>query len=177
LSVGDIVRVTKNHLSSDGVTLLNNWRLGIESITENELLLTNGAKVDLRRPLHLDQGYAVTSHSSQGQTVDQVLVAAPVRSMDFVSAIMFYVGVSRARYQVQVFTDSRAALLEAVEENLGVRTAAVEAMGEVKPSSGPALPLSSFNCVQPWSDSLSKPTLFSGRGYFPLQVWPIPNTR
>jgi hypothetical protein len=43
-------------------------------------------------------------------------------------------GVSRARNQVQVFTDSRAALLEAVEENLGVRTAAVEAMGEVKPS-------------------------------------------
>jgi ATP-dependent exoDNAse (exonuclease V) alpha subunit len=135
LSVGDIVRVTKNHLSSDGVTLLNNWRFGIESITENELLLSNGAKVDLRRPLHLDQGYAVTSHSSQGQTVDQVLVAAPVRSMDLVSAIMFYVGVSRARHQVQVFTDSRVALLEAVEENLGVRTAAVEAMGEVKPSS------------------------------------------
>jgi hypothetical protein len=48
---------------------------------------------------------------------------------------MFYVGVSRARNHVQVFTDSCAALLEAVEENLGVRTAAVEAMGEVKPSS------------------------------------------
>jgi hypothetical protein len=48
---------------------------------------------------------------------------------------MFYVGVSRARNQIQVFTDSRAALLEAIEENLGVRTAAVEAMGEVKPTS------------------------------------------
>jgi hypothetical protein len=117
------------------VTLLNNWRFAIESISESELMLTNGAKLDLRRPMHLDQGYAVTSHSSQGQTVDQVLVAAPVRSMDLVSAIMFYVGVSRARKHVQVFTDSRAALLEAVEENLGVRTAAVEAMGEVKPSS------------------------------------------
>jgi type II secretory pathway component PulJ len=116
------------------VTLLNNWRFAIESISESELMLTNGAKLDLRRPMHLDQGYAVTSHSSQGQTVDQVLVAAPVRSMDLVSAIMFYVGVSRARNHVQVFTDSRAALLEAVEENLGVRTAAVEAMGEVKPS-------------------------------------------
>jgi len=135
LSIGDTVRITKNHPSSDGVTLLNNWRFAIESISESELMLTNGAKLDLRRPMHLDQGYAVTSHSSQGQTVDQVLVAAPVRSMDLVSAIMFYVGVSRARNHVQVFTDSRAALLEAVEENLGVRTAAVEAMGEVKPSS------------------------------------------
>jgi hypothetical protein len=135
LSIGDTVRITKNHPSSDGVTLLNNWRFGIESISESGLMLTNGAKLDLRRPMHLDQGYAVTSHSSQGQTVDQVLVAAPVRSMNLVSAIMFYVGVSRARNHVQVFTDSRAALLEAVEENLGVRTAAVEAMGEVKPSS------------------------------------------
>jgi hypothetical protein len=135
LSIGDTVRITKNHPSSDGPMLLNNWRFAIESISESELMLTNGAKLDLRRPMHLDQGYAVTSHSSQGQTVDQVLVAAPVRSMDLVSAIMFYVGVSRARKHVQVFTDSRAALLEAVEENLGVRTAAVEAMGEVKPSS------------------------------------------
>jgi conjugative relaxase-like TrwC/TraI family protein len=134
VSVGDTVRVTKNHLSRDGVSLLNNWRFGVESISENELKLSNGAKLDLRQPLHLDQGYAVTSHSSQGQTVDQVLVAAPVRSMDLVSAVMFYVGVSRARNHVQVFTDSRAALLEAVEENLGVRTAAVEATGEVKPS-------------------------------------------
>jgi hypothetical protein len=58
-----------------------------------------------------------------------VLVAAPVRSIDLVSAIMFYVGVSRARNQIQVFTDSRSALLEAIEENLGVRTPAVEAMG------------------------------------------------
>jgi hypothetical protein len=135
LSIGDTVRITKNHPSSDGVTLLNNWRFAIESISKSELMLTNGAKLDLRRSMHLDQGYAVTSHSSQGQTVDQVLVAAPVRSMDLVSAIMFYVGVSRARNHVQVFTDSRAALLEAVEENLGVRTAAVEAMGEVQPSS------------------------------------------
>ena len=135
LSIGDTVRITKNHPSNDGVTLLNNWRFGIESISESQLTLTNGAKLDLSRPMHLDQGYAVTSHSSQGQTVDQVLVAAPVRSMDSVSAIMFYVGVSRARNHAQVFTDSRAALLEAVEENLGVRTAAVEAMGEVKPSS------------------------------------------
>src|SRR5260221_3666079 len=55
--------------------------------------------------------------------------------MDLVSAIMFYVGVSRAGDEVLVFTDSRAALLEAVEENLGVRTAAVEAMGEVNPNS------------------------------------------
>jgi conjugative relaxase-like TrwC/TraI family protein len=135
LSIGDTVRITKNHPSSDRVTLLNNWRFAIESISESELMLTNGVKLDVRRPMHVDQGYAVTSHSSQGQTVDQVLVTAPVRSMDLVSAIMFYVGVSRARNHVQVFTDSRAALLEAVEENLGVRTAAVEAMGEVKPSS------------------------------------------
>jgi hypothetical protein len=134
LSLGDTVRITKNHLSSDGAPLLNNWRFGIESISERELVLTNGAKLDLRRPVHLDQGYAVTSHSSQGQTVDQVLVAAPVRSIDLVSAIMFYVGVSRARNQIQVFTDSRAALHEAIEENLGVRTAAVEAMGEIKPT-------------------------------------------
>jgi ATP-dependent exoDNAse (exonuclease V) alpha subunit len=35
--------------------------------------------VELRRGLwHLDQGFAVTSHASQGKTVDQVIVSAPV---------------------------------------------------------------------------------------------------
>jgi conjugative relaxase-like TrwC/TraI family protein len=132
LSEGDTVRVTKNHLSSDGQKLLNNLRFTVASFTDNKIELSNGAKLDVSQPLHLDQGYAVTSHSAQGQTVAQVLVACPVRSMDLLSAVMFYVGVSRARTEVQVFTDSRAALLETVEENHGVRTAAVEAMGEVE---------------------------------------------
>ncbi|MBV8415124.1 MAG: hypothetical protein JO251_07940 [Verrucomicrobia bacterium] len=32
------------------------------------------------RALHIDQGIAVTSHASQGKTVDQVIASAPVSS-------------------------------------------------------------------------------------------------
>jgi ATP-dependent exoDNAse (exonuclease V) alpha subunit len=31
-------------------------------------------ELDLHKHLHLDHGYAVTSHSSQGQTADRVLI-------------------------------------------------------------------------------------------------------
>jgi len=31
-------------------------------------------ELDLNGPVHLDYGYAVTSHSSQGQTADRVLI-------------------------------------------------------------------------------------------------------
>jgi Viral (Superfamily 1) RNA helicase len=64
--------------------------------------------------LHIDQGMAVTSHSSQGKTVDQVIVSVPVRSFSQVNEAQFYVSMSRARSAIYLFTDSKVALPEAV---------------------------------------------------------------
>jgi hypothetical protein len=63
---------------------------------------------------HLDQGVAVTSHASQGKTVDQVIVSAPVESFSQVNQSQFYVSMSRAREAMHVFTNSKAALRQAV---------------------------------------------------------------
>jgi len=65
-------------------------------------------------PLHLDQGVAVRSHASQGKTVDQVIASVPVAAFSQTNKAQFYVSMSRARHAMHLYTDSKAALKEAV---------------------------------------------------------------
>ena len=64
--------------------------------------------------MHLDQGKAVTSHASQAKTVDQVIASVPVRSFSQANEAQFYVTMSRARWAMHVFTDSKVALRDAI---------------------------------------------------------------
>jgi conjugative relaxase-like TrwC/TraI family protein len=73
---------------------------------------------------HLDYGYAVTSHSSQGQTADRVLVHADTEeSVHLVNSRMAYVAVSRGRYDAQVYTNDRSELAEHLTRDVSHRTA------------------------------------------------------
>jgi ATP-dependent exoDNAse (exonuclease V) alpha subunit len=64
---------------------------------------------------HIDYGYASTSHSSQGATVDRVIVNIDTaRSAELVNRKQFYVSISRARHGVTVYTDDRFTLRHAV---------------------------------------------------------------
>ena len=64
---------------------------------------------------HLDHGYAVTSHSSQGTTVDRVLVNADTRESELLlNDRMSYVAVSRAREDAIIYTNSTQDLSEAL---------------------------------------------------------------
>lgn len=72
--------------------------------------------VDANKFRHLDHGYAVTSHSSQGQTVDRVIVNADTReSAGLLNRRMAYVALSRAREDGLVFTNSMTDLAAALE--------------------------------------------------------------
>ena len=131
IAVGDTVRVTKTHPSLCGRDLINNELLKVIAIRDGLIRFDNGESLDTQELAHIDQGHVVTSHASQGKTVDQVLISAPVNSFDLVNAIMFYVSVSRGRDQARVFTDSKGALLEAIENNLGTRLGASGLLNEV----------------------------------------------
>src|SRR5947209_16987034 len=66
---------------------------------------------------HLDHAYAMTSHSSQGMTVDRVLIHVDTgdsRIRGLVDKTLSYVATSRARHDAQVFTDSAAQLSTAL---------------------------------------------------------------
>jgi hypothetical protein len=70
-------------------------------------------------------GYAVTSHSSQGKTVDDVLLVASSKSFAAVNREQFYVSISRGRERVHVFTDDADLLARRVTDS-HTRKAAVE---------------------------------------------------
>jgi len=63
---------------------------------------------------HLAHGYCVTSHASQGKTVDQVFVGISTASFPAASREGFYVSCSRGREKVTVYCDEKDALLDAV---------------------------------------------------------------
>jgi hypothetical protein len=108
-SVGDRIQFTApaNELK------VANRELGtIESIEEDGRLclkMDGGrtAELDPRRHLHLDHGYSMTSHSSQGQTADRVLIHVDTElgAKDLLNCRMAYVSVSRGCYDAQIYTN------------------------------------------------------------------------
>lgn len=75
---------------------------------------------------HFDQGYAVTSHSSQGLTADRVLVNVEVSAhRDLVNQRFAYVAVSRAAYDVRLYTDDGNRLEKDLGRNVS-KSAAIE---------------------------------------------------
>jgi ATP-dependent exoDNAse (exonuclease V) alpha subunit len=82
---------------------------------EMRVALDSGRDVsfDPQQFRHLDYGYAVTSHSSQGLTVDRVLINADTQeSLRLLNDRMAYVAVSRAREEALIYTDSTQNLRE-----------------------------------------------------------------
>jgi len=79
---------------------------------------------------HLDYGYAVTSHSSQGQTADRVLIHADTEeSAQLVNIRMAYVAVSRGRYDAQIYTNDKSELAQQLNRDISHHTA-IAAMQE-----------------------------------------------
>jgi hypothetical protein len=112
LSVGDQVRVTKN-FQGQGKKFRNNELRTVSGLSNGKLTLGE-SEVLLKGAVHIDQGIAITSHAAQGKTVDQVIVSVPIDSFSQANEAQFYVSMSRAREAMHLFTDSKAALREAV---------------------------------------------------------------
>ena len=91
-------------------------------------------KASLQRLRHIDYGYASTSHSSQGATVDRVVVNIDTfRSVELVNRKQFYVSISRARDGVTIYTDDREALRHAVNRNREKSVALEKARIRIQP--------------------------------------------
>jgi hypothetical protein len=103
---------------------VNGERVQVQAIRDGRIALTDGRVL----PSNLNaftHGYAVTSHSSQSKTVDEVLLVASSRSFAAVNQQQFYVSISRGRHRCQVFTDDAELLARRVTDS-HERKAAVE---------------------------------------------------
>jgi ATP-dependent exoDNAse (exonuclease V) alpha subunit len=123
-----------------------NRELGtIEKIEVNgnlQLRMDSGRRVrfNIKENPHLDYGYAVTSHSSQGQTADRVLVHVDTEQAGEkrVNRRFAYVAVSRGRYDAQIYTNNGADLAQRLERDVSHRsameTSSESAAHEIQPS-------------------------------------------
>jgi ATP-dependent exoDNAse (exonuclease V) alpha subunit len=117
VAVGDVLRITQNGKTADGKQRLNNGDLvHVTGFDPRGNLLTAERKTIGRDFGHLAYGYVVTSYGSQGTDVDRVLIGQSAASFPASSREQFYVSVSRGKRQAVIYTDTKAALLTAVQQ-------------------------------------------------------------
>ncbi len=118
----------------------------IEASGNLQLRLDSGRAVEfnVKENPHLDYGYAVTSHSSQGQTADRVLVHVDTDQAGekLLNRRLAYVAVSRGRYDAQIYTNDKSALAEGLGRDVSHRSA-IEATRTVESPSQKLEPPSS----------------------------------
>jgi conjugative relaxase-like TrwC/TraI family protein len=126
-AAGDRVQMT----APDRERSVPNRELGtVEGIDKNgrmEIKWDSGrtSSFEVAERRHLDYGYAVTSHSSQGQTAGRVLVHVQTEraSEKLVNHRLAYVAVSRGQHDARIYTDDKVKLARALDRDVSHRSA------------------------------------------------------
>jgi conjugative relaxase-like TrwC/TraI family protein len=138
LAAGDRLRVTMNGLlereTRRGVLgklakdRINNGSVyEVDGFTKRgDIKLSNGFVIP-KNYGGITHGYVVTSHASQGKTVDVALIALGQESFAAANREQFYVSVSRGKEAVRLYTDDKAEMMEAVQGSAS-RLSATELM-------------------------------------------------
>ncbi len=103
LAVGDRVRVTASGKTNDGKRFSNGSLLTVEGFTKGGDIIANNGRVIDRDFGHLAHGYVVTSHASQGVTVDKVFIGMSSESFPATIERTGYVAVTRGREKARDF--------------------------------------------------------------------------
>jgi hypothetical protein len=91
-----------------------------------------GVRFNVREHPHLDYGYAVTSHSSQGQTADRVLIHVDTEKSELLVNNRFaYVSVSRAQHDAHIYTNDATKLSHNLSRESSQRTATEVEQGPI----------------------------------------------
>ena len=131
IAPGEHLLITKNNRSAN---LRNGDLHQVRAIDGNTITLDNGYKLNAARPLHIRQGYTMTSQASQGHENPKMFAFLPVSATSQINAVQILVSLSRASREVRLYTDSKAVLREAAIKP-GQGTSAVELIdGESKPA-------------------------------------------
>jgi ATP-dependent exoDNAse (exonuclease V) alpha subunit len=119
-SVGDRIQFTAPMKQFE---IANRELATIEDIKKDGMIsarLEGNRMVRINTPdmLHFDHGYAVTSYSSQGLTADRVLIEIDSTAHpQLLNSRFAYVAVSRARFEVEIYTDDSAGLAERLTQD------------------------------------------------------------
>ncbi|MET4133588.1 conjugative relaxase-like TrwC/TraI family protein [Porphyrobacter sp. MBR-155] len=142
LRTGDSIRFTRNDREAGRINGARGEVTAIDQQTRtaevrNPRGQTQTLSLDAARDQHIAHAYVETAFAAQGRTADHVMIHADSKATNLIDQKSFYVGISRAKDSVAVYTNDRAKLVSAISERAGqVQTAmalpvpsAVKALG------------------------------------------------
>ncbi len=125
IRVGDLLRFTKNDKE---LGTRNGEKAEVIAIDHEArravLMVGKEAKTfDLDKLKHVDYSYAITVHSSQGMTCERALVNMDTSKAALLGQESFYVSISRAKYEVKIYTDSKEKLPDRLQKTMAQESA------------------------------------------------------
>ncbi|MCA9026697.1 MAG: relaxase domain-containing protein [Planctomycetaceae bacterium] len=131
LAVGDHIRFTLGGKSLQSQRISNGRLDEIESFdADGNLILKSGMTIS-RAYGHLDLGYVVSSHASQGKDRTLAMAAMGSESLAAINSRQFYVTCSRASRDILLFVDDKAAVRKAIAQ-AGEQMSATELMKQAE---------------------------------------------
>ena len=126
LAEGDVIRFTSGGKTADGKHQVRNGSAyKVAGFTPSgDIRLENGWTV-AQDFGHFRHGYVETSFGAQGKTVRRVLIGQATESLPASNREQIYVSASRAKEQLTLYTDDKAALRKAVKQS-SAKLAAVD---------------------------------------------------
>ncbi|MFD1000202.1 MobF family relaxase [Ohtaekwangia kribbensis] len=136
LSKGDKIRITREGFDVKNRRLINGQTLEVLSVSKKGNIKVRNSVSKNTYTLskdhgHLAHAHSITSHASQGKTVDEVFISQPAATFPATDMKQFYVSVSRGKDRVHLYTDSKDELMEHASE-MGERKSAIELLNTRK---------------------------------------------
>lgn len=117
-SAGDKIRFSLGGTTTDGKGRISNGRLDeIKGFDKSGNIVLKNGKVVGKDYGHLDLGYVITSHASQGKDRKLAIAAMGASSLPAINAKQFYVTVSRGSEDVAIYVDDKAKVRRNIERS------------------------------------------------------------
>jgi len=103
----------------------------VNKINGNNVQVTIDGKKDVlldlneKKDRHWGLAYAETAHAAQGKTAERVMYHAESQRANLTNQKAFYVGISRAKSKINVYTDNKQALTHGLEQRTGDKQTAL----------------------------------------------------
>jgi conjugative relaxase-like TrwC/TraI family protein len=133
LKSGDSIRFTRNDREAGRINGARGEVIAVDEQTRTATIKTAPGRtetlnLDAARDRHIAHAYVETAYAAQGRTADHVIIHADSSATNLVDQKSLYVGISRAKESVEIFTNDRAKLVSAINERAGqVQTAVAQA--------------------------------------------------
>lgn len=144
LKTGDSIRFTRNDREAGRINGARGEVTAIDPQARTAEVRsprgqTQTLNLDAARDQHIAHAYVETAFAAQGRTADHVMIHADSKATNLVDQKSFYVGISRAKESVAIYTNDRGKLVSAINERAGQAQTAIAQAAIPTPAAGKAI--------------------------------------